>query len=94
MARSEGTLFVYITRSPLTWLRNIGLALAPWNVLAGGKIRSDAEEEKRRETGEKGREMDGLAWERTPEERKMCAALEMVAAEVGAKSITAGKHVI
>ena len=31
-----------------------GMALCPWNVLAGGKIRSDAEEEKRRETGEKG----------------------------------------
>ncbi len=31
-----------------------GMALAPWNVLAGGKIRSDAEEQRRRETGEKG----------------------------------------
>ncbi len=30
------------------------MALAPWNVLAGGKIRSDAEEQRRRETGEKG----------------------------------------
>ena len=33
--------------------------------------------------------MVGSAWERTPEERKVCSALEKVAAEVGAKSITA-----
>ncbi|KAL1950334.1 hypothetical protein VTO73DRAFT_5458 [Trametes versicolor] len=32
-----------------------GMALAPWNVLAAGKIRTDAEEASRRETGEKGR---------------------------------------
>ena len=32
-----------------------GLALAPFNVLAGGRVRTDAEEEKRRQTGERGR---------------------------------------
>ena len=31
-----------------------GMAIAPWNVLAAGKIRTDAEEEERRKTGEKG----------------------------------------
>lgn len=31
-----------------------GMALSPWAVLAGGRIRTDAEEQKRRETGEKG----------------------------------------
>lgn len=31
-----------------------GLALAPWGVLAFGKIRTDEEEERRRQTGEKG----------------------------------------
>ena len=31
-----------------------GMALAPWNVLAAGKIRTDEEEEQRRKTGEKG----------------------------------------
>lgn len=35
-------------------VRAQGMALAPWNVLAGGKIRTDAEEARRRETGEKG----------------------------------------
>ena len=31
----------------------LGMALAPWNVLAAGKLRTDEEEEKRRQTGEK-----------------------------------------
>lgn len=31
------------------------MALAPWDVLGAGKIRSDAEEQRRRETGEKGK---------------------------------------
>ena len=30
------------------------MALAPWNVLASGHIRTDEEEEQRRQTGEKG----------------------------------------
>ena len=66
------------------------MALAPWNVLAGGKIRTDAEEQRRRETGELGRRTFNPNWERTENERKVCAALEKVAAEVGTKSITAG----
>ena len=64
------------------------MALAPWNVLASGKIRSDAEEERRRQTGEAGRQMFGPDWERTPEQRKVCLALEQVAKEVGAENIT------
>ncbi|EMD34694.1 hypothetical protein CERSUDRAFT_140289 [Gelatoporia subvermispora B] len=71
---------------PMT--RAEGMALAPWNVLAGGKIRTDAEEEKRRQTGEKGRTILSSDWERTPEERKVALALEEVAKQVGAKSIT------
>lgn len=31
-------------------------------------------------------------WERNEEERRVCKALEKVAAEIGAKSITAGKR--
>ena len=31
-----------------------GMAICPWSVLAGGKIRTDAEEEERRKTGELG----------------------------------------
>ncbi|EIW79233.1 arylalcohol dehydrogenase [Coniophora puteana RWD-64-598 SS2] len=65
-----------------------GMALAPWNVLAGGKLRTDAEEERRRKTGEKGRDPFGIGWERTETEKKMSAALEKIAKEVGAKHIT------
>jgi len=75
-------------REIIPMARSEGMALAPWNVLAGGKIRSDAEEERRRATGEKGRTLMGPEWERTPEERKVCLALEEVAKQVGAKSIT------
>ena len=68
------------------------MALAPWNVLAGGKIRTDEEEERRRQTGEKGRMLTGPQWERTEEERKVCKALEEVAKQVGTESIQAGEY--
>ena len=69
-----------------------GMALAPWNVLAGGKFRTDAAEEQRRATGEDGRKLIDPSWERTEVERKISGLLEKVAKEVGTKSITAGKH--
>ncbi|EMD36884.1 hypothetical protein CERSUDRAFT_114803 [Gelatoporia subvermispora B] len=75
-------------REIIPMARAEGLALAPWNVLAAGKIRTDAEEEQRRQTGEKGRTISSDQWERTPEQRKVCLALEEVAKQVGAKSIT------
>jgi hypothetical protein len=59
-------------------------------VLAGGKLRTDAEEERRRQTGEKGRTLLSAGWERNEDEKKMSAALEKVAKEVGTESITAG----
>ena len=63
----------------------------PWGVLAGGKLRTDAEEQRRKESGEKGRELrTNLSWERTESEVKISRALEKVAGEVGAKSITSG----
>jgi len=76
-------------RDIIPMARAEGLALAPWDVLGGGKIRSDAEEARRRESGEKGRTLVGPDWERTEEERKVCLALEQVAKEVGVESITA-----
>ncbi|KAF8895213.1 NADP-dependent oxidoreductase domain-containing protein [Infundibulicybe gibba] len=66
-----------------------GMALAPWNVLAGGRLRDDAEEQRRRETGEKGRTTFNPDWERNEDEKRMSAALEKVANEVGASTITA-----
>ena len=35
--------------------------------------------------------LSGPGWERTENERKVCQALEKVAAEVGAESIQAGR---
>ncbi|KAJ6506393.1 Aldo/keto reductase [Mycena vitilis] len=76
-------------REIIPMARAHGLALAPWNVLASGKFRTDAEEEQRRATGEKGRALVNPEWERNEKEKKMSHALEKVAAEVGTKSITA-----
>jgi aryl-alcohol dehydrogenase-like predicted oxidoreductase len=67
------------------------MAIAPWDVLNGGRFRSDAEEEHRRQTGEKGRAILTPDWERTEDEKKMCAALEKVAKEVGTQHLTASK---
>ena len=70
----------------------LGMALAPWNVLAGGKLRTDEEEAKREATGEKGRVVVHFSpdWRRNENERKVSHALEKVAGEVGAKHITSG----
>ncbi|TFK39066.1 Aldo/keto reductase [Crucibulum laeve] len=75
-------------REIIPMARAEGMALAPWNVLAGGKIRTDEEEERRRQTGEKGRTLLGPDWERNDTEKAVCKALEKVAAEIGAKHIT------
>lgn len=67
------------------------MALAPWNVLAGGKFRTDAEEERREKTGDRGRtRFGGIDWHRNEDEKKVSKALEQVAGEVGAKHITSG----
>ncbi|KDR66512.1 hypothetical protein GALMADRAFT_147749 [Galerina marginata CBS 339.88] len=75
-------------RDIIPMARSEGMALAPWYVLAGGKIRTDEEEERRRQTGEKGRTTFDPTWERTEKEKLVCKALEKVANEVGAKHIT------
>ena len=41
-------------REILPMARQQGMALAPWNVLNSGRIRTDEEEERRRQTGEGG----------------------------------------
>ncbi|KAJ7355931.1 aryl-alcohol dehydrogenase [Mycena albidolilacea] len=82
-----------IEREIMPMCRHEGLALTLWNVLASGHIRTDAEEELRRSTNEKGRAVFGgpweHTWERTEDEKKICAALEVVAKQVGVKHITA-----
>lgn len=69
--------------------RSEGLALAPWGVLGGGKIRTNAEEARRKESGEKGRTAVNPNWERSPDEKKVCDVLEEIATEVNCESITA-----
>ncbi|KAI0752178.1 Aldo/keto reductase [Fomes fomentarius] len=85
-------------RDVIQMARAEGMALAPWNVLAGGKIRTDAEELERAQTGEKdavsegwwlGRTLLTTEWQRTEQERKVAKVLEEVAAEVGAPNIQA-----
>jgi hypothetical protein len=71
--------------------RSEGLALAPWGVLAAGKIRTNAEEARRKESGEKGRVVFGPDWERTPEQKKVCDVLEEIGKELGTESITSSK---
>lgn len=66
-----------------------GMALAPWGVLAGGKIRSDEEEERRARSGDIGRWFEGVEWKRNENERIVCAALSKVAEEVGTRHVTA-----
>lgn len=56
----------------------------------GGRLRTDAEEQRRKESGEKGRSFMGQSWERTEDETKMSRALEKVAKDIGAKTISAG----
>ncbi|CDO73375.1 hypothetical protein BN946_scf185013.g9 [Trametes cinnabarina] len=76
-------------REIIPMCRHDGMAIAPWEVLAAGKIRTDAEEEERRRSGEKGRIIFDPNWERNETEKKVCKVLEEVAAQVGAKSIQA-----
>ncbi|KAH8102187.1 aryl-alcohol dehydrogenase [NADP(+)] [Cristinia sonorae] len=76
-------------REMLPMARRHGMAIAPWGVLAGGKLRSDEEEERRRQTGEGGRTLFlSKDWERSENERKVSNALEKVAKDVGAKNVT------
>ncbi|KAF9479920.1 Aldo/keto reductase [Pholiota conissans] len=76
-------------REIIPMARDEGMALAPWNVLAAGKLRTDEEEEKRAKSGENGRQRGGLDWRRGEKEKMMSDALGKVAGEVGAGSVTA-----
>ncbi|KAJ7694459.1 arylalcohol dehydrogenase [Mycena olivaceomarginata] len=72
-------------REIIPMAREHGMALCAWNVLASGKLRSDAEEARREQSGEQGRDLklDNNGWKRTEIEKKMSNALEKVAGEVG-----------
>jgi aryl-alcohol dehydrogenase-like predicted oxidoreductase len=75
-------------RDIIPMARAEGLALAPWGVIGQGRLMTDAEEQRRRETGEEGRKF-GSNWERNPNEVKVSRKLEEIAKEVGAEHISA-----
>ncbi|THZ70715.1 putative aryl-alcohol dehydrogenase Aad14 [Aureobasidium pullulans] len=66
-------------REIIPMARHFGMALAPWDVLGGGKFQTKAAIEERKKNGEGLRSMMG--GEQTEEEVKMSAALKEVANE-------------
>ncbi|KAK7696110.1 hypothetical protein QCA50_000753 [Cerrena zonata] len=74
-------------RDLIPMCRAHGMAIAPWNVLFQGKIRTDEEEEERRKSGAKGRTGAGSTWERTEDQKKVCKVLEKIVQETGAKNL-------
>ncbi|KAK7049873.1 putative aryl-alcohol dehydrogenase aad14 [Paramarasmius palmivorus] len=87
MARAFGEPLLSFIRLHRPHHKLPGMAIAPYAVVGSGKFITDAEEQRRRETGEKGRTVYSDKWERTENEVKASRALEKVAQEIGAKSI-------
>lgn len=75
-------------RDILPMARHYGMALAPWDVLGGGRFKSKKQIEEKKGQGEKLRAMMGGP-EQTEDEVKFSAALEKVAGEHGIESLTA-----
>ncbi|KAH8823405.1 aryl-alcohol dehydrogenase [Flagelloscypha sp. PMI_526] len=69
-------------REILPMARAHGMAIAPFNVLAGGKLRSSKEEKAREGSGEGGRTAWG-DWRKSENETKMTEVLEKIGAELG-----------
>jgi hypothetical protein len=71
------------------------MALVPWNVIAGGRLRSDDEEKRREASGEGGRTVFNPDWRRNEVEKKVSFALEKVGREHGDDvSVSAGKFIV
>ncbi|KAJ2959771.1 hypothetical protein NQZ79_g4793 [Umbelopsis isabellina] len=74
-------------REIIPMARYFGMALAPWDVLGGGKLQSKEAMEERKKRGEGLRSM--ITGEQSENEVKMSEALSKVAGEHGIKSVTA-----
>ncbi|KIW30652.1 hypothetical protein, variant 2 [Cladophialophora immunda] len=74
-------------REIIPMARHFGMALAPWDVLGGGKFQTKKQIEERKKQGEGLRHMFGPAGQ-TPQQEKMSAALEKVAQEHGVESLS------
>ncbi|RAK73183.1 Aldo/keto reductase [Aspergillus fijiensis CBS 313.89] len=77
-----------LEREVIPMARRFGMAVAPWDVLGGGKFQSPQAMAARRENGEGLRSMMGSG-EQSEDEVRMSEALGKVAAEVGIESVTA-----
>lgn len=74
-------------RDIIPMARHYGMALAPWDVLGGGKFQTKKQIEERKKNNESLRNLMG--GEQTEQEVKISEALEKVASEHGDVSITA-----
>lgn len=74
-------------REIIPMARHFGMALAPWDVMGGGKFKTKEEIKQRKARGEGLRSI--LSPDQSEEEAAMSAALERVANEHGIKSLTA-----
>ncbi|KAK1248893.1 hypothetical protein MKX08_007113 [Trichoderma sp. CBMAI-0020] len=75
-------------RDIIPMARHFGMALAPWDVLGGGKFQTKEALEERKKNGEQLRGLVSLP-EQSPEEARVSEALQKVALEHGVASITA-----
>ncbi|KFY15565.1 hypothetical protein V492_01906 [Pseudogymnoascus sp. VKM F-4246] len=74
-------------REIIPMVRHFGMALAPWDVMGGGKFQTKKALEERKKTGEALRSF--IHQGQTDEEVKISEALAKVAAEHGIESVTA-----
>lgn len=74
-------------RDIIPMARHFGMALAPWDVIGGGKFQSKKQIEARKKQGEGLRSTFGTG-DQTPGEEKISAALEKVAGEHGLESLS------
>ncbi|KFY40488.1 hypothetical protein V494_03471 [Pseudogymnoascus sp. VKM F-4513 (FW-928)] len=74
-------------REIIPMVRHFGMALAPWDVMGGGKFQTKKALEERKKTGENLRSF--IHQGQTDEEVKISEALAKVAAEHGIESVTA-----
>ncbi|KIW37121.1 uncharacterized protein PV06_10748 [Exophiala oligosperma] len=73
-------------RDIIPMARHFGMALAPWDVIGGGKFQSKKQLEARKQQGEGLRSMFGGG--QSAQEEKISAALEKVAGEHGLESLS------
>ncbi|PYI17924.1 aryl-alcohol dehydrogenase [Aspergillus violaceofuscus CBS 115571] len=77
-----------LEREVIPMARRFGMAVAPWDVLGGGKFQTQKAMAARRESGEGLRKMMGSGAQ-SEDEVRMSEALGKVAAELGIESVTA-----